>query len=74
MSATTTPTAAVLRSSATTDPSIARVVANPGRAGSGHVMRLLGLGAAVLALLAVFAAYLDPHLAVDLANRFWSCF
>lgn len=26
------------------------------------------------ALLAVFAAYLDPHLAVDLANRVWSCF
>ena len=34
---------------------------------------LLGLLAA-LALAAVFAAYLDPHLAVDLANRFWSCF
>jgi hypothetical protein len=28
--------------------------------------------AAVLAL--VFAAYLSPHFAVDLANRFWSCF
>lgn len=28
--------------------------------------------AGVLAL--VFAAYLDPHLAVDLANRLWSCF
>jgi hypothetical protein len=34
---------------------------------------LLGIGAA-LALAGVFAAYLDPHLAVDLANRFWSCF
>ena len=33
---------------------------------------LLRLG--LLSLLAVFAAYLDPHLAVDLANRFWSCF
>ena len=28
--------------------------------------------AAVLA--AVFLAYLNPHLAVDLANRVWSCF
>ena len=30
--------------------------------------------AAALALLAVFAAYLRPELAVDLANRLWSCF
>lgn len=28
--------------------------------------------AAVLA--AVFAAYLSPHFAVDLATRFWACF
>ena len=28
--------------------------------------------AAVLAL--VFAAYLSPHLVVDLANRVWACF
>lgn len=28
--------------------------------------------AAVLA--AVFAAYLSPHFAVDLASRFWACF
>ena len=34
----------------------------------------LGLAAATLALGAVFLAYLDPHLAVDLANRLWSCF
>ena len=27
---------------------------------------------AVLAL--VFAAYLSPHLVVDLANRVWACF
>ncbi len=34
-----------------------------------------GLWAAVLAALAaVFAAYLNPHLTVDLANRLWSCF
>jgi hypothetical protein len=25
-------------------------------------------------LAAVFAAYLSPHLAVDLANRVWACF
>lgn len=25
-------------------------------------------------LAAVFAAYLSPHMAVDLANRVWSCF
>ncbi len=30
--------------------------------------------AALLALGAVFAAYLDPHLVVDLANRVWACF
>ena len=34
---------------------------------SGAVTALL------LALAAVFTAYLDPHLAVDLANRVWSC-
>ena len=27
-----------------------------------------------LALAAVFAAYLNPHLAVELANQVWSCF
>ena len=25
-------------------------------------------------LAAVFAAYLSPHLVVDLSNRVWSCF
>ncbi|WP_425258125.1 hypothetical protein ACPOLB_21705 [Rubrivivax sp. RP6-9] len=30
--------------------------------------------AAAAALAAVFLAYLDPHLAVDLASRVWSCF
>lgn len=33
----------------------------------------LGLLAA-LALAAVFLSYLNPHLAVDLANRVWACF
>ncbi len=30
------------------------------------------LGVSILA--AVFLSYLDPHLAVDLANRLWACF
>jgi hypothetical protein len=34
---------------------------------------LIAVGAAV-ALAAVFLAYLDPHLARDLATRLWSCF
>jgi hypothetical protein len=29
---------------------------------------------ALLALTAVFAAYLNPELAVDLAGRVWACF
>jgi len=29
---------------------------------------------AVLALVGVFMAYLNPHLMVDLANRIWACF
>ena len=37
--------------------------------------RRVGIWAVALAALAaVFAAYLDPHLAVDLANRVWACF
>ena len=37
--------------------------------------RRLLLWATALAVLAlVFAAYLNPHLAVDLASRVWSCF
>ncbi len=46
--------------------------------GDGRAWRVLRTGVVlwlgVLVLLAVFAAYLDPHLALDLANRFWSCF
>jgi len=35
----------------------------------------LGLALAAAALLAgVFAAYLNPHLVVDLATRVWACF
>lgn len=29
---------------------------------------------ALAALAAVFAAYLNPHMAVDIANFVWSCF
>jgi hypothetical protein len=35
---------------------------------------LLGAVVATSALLAVAAAYLDPHVVVDLANKVWSCF
>jgi hypothetical protein len=37
-------------------------------------LRLLGWAAAGVALALVFASYLNPHLAVDLANRVWTCF
>jgi hypothetical protein len=30
--------------------------------------------AALLALATVFAAYLDPHVMVSLANQLWACF
>lgn len=36
--------------------------------------RSLAWAVAVLVLAAVFAAYLNPHLAVDLAGRVWACF
>jgi hypothetical protein len=35
--------------------------------------RAVGWVAAAATLAAVFAAYLSPHFAVDLANRFWAC-
>ena len=38
-------------------------------------LRRMAIGLAVAAALAgVFAAYLSPHLVVDLANRVWACF
>ena len=44
----------------------------------GRLRRLtagLAVGLAVAAARAgVFAAYLNPHLVVDLANRVWACF
>ena len=45
------------------------------RGGAGtRAMRAVAWAAALLALGAVFVSYLDPHLAVDLANRVWACF
>lgn len=38
------------------------------------VKRTLIWAAAAAALAAVFMAYLQPDLVVDLANRVWSCF
>lgn len=35
--------------------------------------RLLAMAAVLAVLAAVFAAYLDPHTVVDLANRVWAC-
>jgi hypothetical protein len=36
--------------------------------------RMLAWVAVAIALAAVFMAYLQPDLMVDLANRVWSCF
>jgi hypothetical protein len=36
--------------------------------------RTIAWAAAALALAAVFAAYLNPHFVVELANQVWSCF
>jgi hypothetical protein len=38
------------------------------------VRRTLLWSAALAAMAAVFASYLQPHLVVDLANRVWACF
>jgi hypothetical protein len=36
--------------------------------------RVAAYAAAALALGAVFSAYLNPHLVMDLATRVWACF
>ena len=36
--------------------------------------RIIVWGAATIALLLVFAAYLRPDVAMTLANQLWSCF
>jgi hypothetical protein len=43
---------------------------NPGR----RWLRLACWAAGVVLLAGVFAAYLNPHVMVDLANRLWACF
>lgn len=37
-------------------------------------LRVAAWAAIGAALAGVFAAYLNPHVVVDLANRVWSCF
>ena len=39
-----------------------------------NTRRLLAWTAALGVLALVFAAYLNPHFAVDLASRVWACF
>ena len=36
--------------------------------------RTIAWSAAAVALAGVFAAYLNPHLVLDLASRVWTCF
>jgi hypothetical protein len=36
--------------------------------------KLVAWLASAAALVAVFMAYLNPHVVVDLANRVWGCF
>ena len=36
--------------------------------------RVAAWAAAVVVLAAVFASYLNPHMALDIANRVWACF
>ena len=41
---------------------------------SGAARRVAAWVAAVVVLAAVFASYLNPHMALDIANRVWACF
>jgi hypothetical protein len=41
---------------------------------AGTGWRLVGWTVAAAVLAAVFASYLNPHLALDIANRVWACF
>jgi hypothetical protein len=41
---------------------------------SGTARRVAGWAVAMAVLAAVFASYLNPHLALDIANRVWACF
>jgi hypothetical protein len=41
---------------------------------SGTARRVAAWAVAVVVLAAVFASYLNPHMALDIANRVWACF
>jgi hypothetical protein len=41
---------------------------------AGVGRRVAAWAVAAVALAAVFASYLNPHLALDIANRIWACF
>ncbi len=41
---------------------------------SGTARRVAAWALAVVVLAAVFASYLNPHMALDIANRVWACF
>ena len=47
---------------------------NSPRLPRGLWVRALAASTVLGVLVVVFLAYLDPHLAVDVANRLWSCF
>jgi len=40
----------------------------------GTARRMAAWALAVVVLAAVFASYLNPHMALDIANRVWACF
>jgi hypothetical protein len=45
-----------------------------GRTWLNRLPRLLAWAIAAAVLTVIYLAYLDPHVIVDLATRFWSCF
>lgn len=61
-----------MTSSTTAAPTVRDRAAGPGR--PALAWRLLAWILALLALAAVFVAYLDPSMAMQLAQQLWSCF
>ena len=53
---------------------MARMPARPGKRWPTLVRSVAAAAVAAVVLAAVFAAYLNPHRVVDLANRVWACF
>jgi hypothetical protein len=45
-----------------------------GRIWRSRLQRLLAWSVVADVLAVIYLAYLDPHVIVDLATRFWSCF